>query len=239
MSEAAENEIPLAPPIKKNRTVVIKRSKIPTNIKVKLTTAREKQIRALELRKAKVPYHVIAEELGYASPSGAKQAVDRAIRAMQFEAARDVVMQDLMTLDEMQMRCMDAMRKGDLFQVDRLLRIMERRYMLVGLQGRTVEELQEHFGIKNSSAGMQNNGVMVINAQAGSADFVRSMMQAVGVDPDSPEAQKKLKELEAGPPAEPRHRERIIKKRTVEEVPDGEALDEGEIVDAEIIDDED
>jgi hypothetical protein len=226
-------------PAPKRRFIVVGKSRIPKPAQVRMEEARERQLRALDLRKARVTYGDIAKALGYSDASSARAAVQSAMKRQEFELAKEVALLDLTTLDEMQMRCMDALRKGDLFQVDRILRIMERRYGLLGVGQRTVEELQEQFGVRPNGTAVQNNGVMVINAQAGTADFVRSMMSAVGIDVDSPEAKKKLRELEAPTSQKPPHRERIIKKTVVEELPAGtETLDDTEIVDAEFVEDD-
>lgn len=247
MSEAAEN-LP-APKILRNRRLIVKRSRVPTHIKNKMEQAKERQERALELRKARVPYRVIAEQLGYAGPAGAKKAVDAAIRRHEYEAARDVVLLDLQTLDELQMRATEALRRGDLFQIDRILRVMQQRYQLLGVSSRTVEELQEHMGVKSPTQ-IQNNGVMIV--QGGTSDFVRSMMQAVGVDPESPEAQKKLLELESA--ESPSRTVKIPKRKKSAGTggthtggssiggshtpPSYTELDEDEIIDAEIVEDD-
>ena len=45
-------------------------------------TAREREVRAVEMRKAGFPLHQIAKEIGYASPSGAHKAITRALRRL-------------------------------------------------------------------------------------------------------------------------------------------------------------
>lgn len=239
---AAPEEIPTVPQrVDKSvsRKIRVKKSAVPAILRKKMLDSRERSMRALELRKAGVTYAVIADQLGYSHASAAKKAVDRAILRQEFEAARDVVLMDLVRLDEFQMRLTEALRtKGDLRTIDQLLRVMEMRYRLIGVSARTVEELQEHFGIKNVSSGITNNGVMVI--QGSQADFVRSMMTAVGVDPDSPAAKKKLRELEAAPKSSQKGsvQARTVAGSTGE--PDAGTshteLEEDDIIDAEIVD---
>jgi len=177
---------------------------IPNRVSSKLSPRaqayREREQKALELRKARVTFQQIADALGYAGPAGAKMAVDRAIARQGFEAAREVVLLDLATLDEMQMRLMERVRAGDLRYIDNLLRVLQQRYSLLGVSARTVKELQEKMGIDPEGppglAQVTNNGVMVIQGTS-ETEFVRSMMEAVGVDTSSPAAQKKLLELES------------------------------------------
>lgn len=253
MSAQPVNEEPDNLPARtdKRRFIVVGKDRIPKPAQARMEAAKERQMRALDLRKARVTYDQIAVALGYADAGSARKAVLAALRRQEFELAKDVVLLDLQTLDELQMRCTEAVRKGDLFQVDRILRIMTQRYQLAGVGSRTVDELQEQMGIVNPAA-VQNNGVMVINAQAGTSDFVRAMMSAVGVDPESPVYAEKLKELESGTPSPVKGRtvkRKKIKKsaeaaqnssveHTTIEKPLQVDIEDEEIIDAEIIEDD-
>lgn len=145
-----------------------------------LIRARERQAQALELRKAGMTYKQIAEALGYKAVSGAENAVKSAIERLGMEAAKDVVLLDLVRLDEFQTRCTAALREGDLSQIDRIMRIMQMRHNLLGI---TSESYREAIA-KQAGTTITNNAVMVIQGST-STDYVRSMMQAVGVDPNS------------------------------------------------------
>lgn len=215
------------------RIVRVKRSKIPDTRTRRTKKVHEKQKRAAELRAAGVKYDDIAQELGYANASGAKKAVDSFLARQEMELAKDVVMMDLRRLDEYQMLATHALRqKGDLNQIDRLMRVMEMRYRLLGVSPSTIQQLQEQYGIANGPS-IQNNGVMVIQGSTG--DFVRQMMEAAGVDPNDPLAQKKMEEIE----------KRRSQRTPIETPSDGPlpiegalpALSEEEVVDAEIVDD--
>lgn len=220
---------------KKRKFIVVGKSRIPKAAQVRMEEAKERQLRALELRKARVTYGDIAKALGYADAGSARKAVIAAMRRQEFELAAEVVRLDLSTLDEMQMRCTEAMRKGDLFQVDRILRVMERRYSLLGVGSRTVEELQEQYGLSPSAnTQINNSGVMIVSAQSSSAEFVKALMVSMGVDTENPTVQEKLKELEAG--TEPK---RVVKRNKKEQEPTYETtMDEEEIIDAEIVEDD-
>lgn len=155
----------------------------------KLIQARERQAQALELKKAGATYEEIAKALGYTHRSSARAAVKAAIDRIGLEPAKDVVVMDLMRLDEMQKRLTAAMRAGDLAAIPMLMNVMRERRSLVGWTPDSWAEEQR------KGAGVTNNGVMVING--GSEDFVKGMMEAVGVDPNSPEAQKRLAMIRA------------------------------------------
>lgn len=153
-----------------------------------------RQQQALELRMAGTPYADIARALGYANPSSAKKAADVAMSRVTIDAAKEVVSMDLARLDEFQMRCTHALRNnGDLGQIDRILRIMDWRYRLLGVNDETVRALQSEHGIATQTN--IKNQVMVVNAAPETShDFISKMMKAVGVDPNSSEAQTLLRQ---------------------------------------------
>lgn len=153
-----------------------------------------RQQQALELRMAGMAYGEIAENLGYANPASAKKAADRAIARVQIDAAKEVVSMDLARLDEFQMRCTHALRtNGDLSQIDRILRIMDWRYRLLGVTDETVRALQSEHGIHTTIN--NKNNVQVIMARPDTEhEYIEKMMQAVGVDPESDEAKTLLRQ---------------------------------------------
>lgn len=190
--------------------------------------AKKRAEQALELRKAGVTYAKIAEMVGFSSAGAAKNSIDKYLRDAQFEAAKDVVLIDLQRLDEYQMRCTERLRNtGDLGQIDRLMRIMQMRYNILGVNEETTAELQQHFGLN-----VVNKGVMVV--QGSEQDFVASMMRAVGIDPDSPEGSAYVRsavgrEIESAP------------MRGADEVSysDKKKLNDEDIIEAEIIEEMD
>lgn len=183
--------------------------KLPAHVQEKKDVAEAKQLQAMELRKAGATYQEIADALGYKQPAGAKKAVDAVMKRTVFDLAEDIVTLDLQRLDEFQKRCMHQLRtKGDLSQIDRLMRIMERRYMLAGVAPETVKKIQEAYGL--DGAVINNAGVMVVQVGHNSEqEFVKKMMLASGVDLESQEAKHYLervdlpKELEAATQEEP------------------------------------
>ena len=93
----------------------------------------EKQARALELRKAGVGYQEIADELGYASASGAFEAVKSALDRMLREPADALREIELDRLDTMWSSVWENVLAGDLDSIGTALRITERRARLLGL----------------------------------------------------------------------------------------------------------
>jgi hypothetical protein len=91
----------------------------------------DKTSRALEMRKSGATYALIASELGYANESGAYKAVMRALKKTLQEPADEVRMLEVERLDAL-LSGLWA-RKNTPEVTDRILRIMERRAKLLGL----------------------------------------------------------------------------------------------------------
>lgn len=200
----------------------------------KAIQAAERRAQALELRKAGATYQEIANALGYKSPSGAEAAVKRAIDLLGMEAAKDVVLMDLARLDEFQKRCTAELRsKGDLSQIDRIMRIMTMRHNLLGITSDSYREAVA----KQSGNSITNNGVMIVQGTT-ERDYVAGLMRTVGVDPDSQEGAKYLKAIEAGTPHPPLPNPAEKELRTVDSLPPLENTTpyEDDIVEAEIVD---
>ena len=103
--------------------------------------ALERQRQALELRKAGVDYRAIAERLGYRSVASAHEAVKTALRRTLQEPADELREMELSRLDQMLLGLWPKATKGDTWAVDRVLKIMERRASLLGLDARAKREL--------------------------------------------------------------------------------------------------
>ena len=95
--------------------------------------AHERQLQALELRKAGASYEAIAERLGYADRSGAYRAVKAALTLTLREPAAELRSLEAERLDAMLLPLWRRVQTGDEKAVDRALRIMERRARLLGL----------------------------------------------------------------------------------------------------------
>lgn len=101
--------------------------------------ALERQRQALELRKSGITYEAIAAQLGYRTAAGAHKAVSTALKRTLQEPADDVRKIELERLDAL---LEDLWKKKDRpFVVDRILRVMERRAKLLGLDAPTKTDL--------------------------------------------------------------------------------------------------
>lgn len=103
--------------------------------------AHDRQLKALELRKAGVSYQAIADQLGFRSRGSAHNAVMAVLRKTLQEPADEVRQLELERLDALLMGMYPQARKGNQGAVDRCLRIMERRAKLLGLDAPTKAEL--------------------------------------------------------------------------------------------------
>jgi len=103
----------------------------------------ERERAALELRKAGATYRAIGEALGI-TPVGAYRAVMRAIaklNARVLEEAEAVRRLELERLDDLLLAMWPQAKKGNQGAVDRVLRIMERRARLLGIDAPVKQEL--------------------------------------------------------------------------------------------------
>lgn len=148
---------------------------------------RERTRQALQLRQDGATYREIAQAMQWKSASTAQARVKKALEEIILEPAKELVMMDMLRLDEFQKRLTQAMRNGDIGVIPTLMSVMRERRALMGWTPETWSEEQR------KGAGIQNSGVMVI--QGGSAGFIEGMMQAIGIDPNSPEAKKHLERV--------------------------------------------
>lgn len=99
-------------------------------------TAAQRADEALQMRLRRHTYREIAAALGYSSPGNAYRAVEREIAKVPREHAKQLLTQELETLDAAQRRLMPLIfdrKTPDLWAVDRVLAIMDRRARLMGL----------------------------------------------------------------------------------------------------------
>ena len=103
--------------------------------------AYERQKEALSLRLVGLSYDAIAERLEFANRSGAFRAVQAALKKTLQEPADELRTLELERLDSMLLPMMAQAKKGNQGAVDRVLRIMERRAKLLGLDAPTKQEI--------------------------------------------------------------------------------------------------
>lgn len=98
-----------------------------------VATAAEKRKKALELRRAGWSFEDIAAEVGYANKGSAHRAVKQGIAAITRESATELIELELSRLDDLLAGLYESARNGDLFAVDRALKIADQRAKFLGL----------------------------------------------------------------------------------------------------------
>jgi hypothetical protein len=93
----------------------------------------DKEIRVLELRRVGLTWVRIAEEVGYADHTGAYAAYKRAIKRTQQQPADELREQEIDRLDRLQVAVWPSAMKGDTRAIMTIIRLMERRAKLLGL----------------------------------------------------------------------------------------------------------
>lgn len=111
-------------------------------LKPKTIAARERAMQALNLRKAGVSFGQIAEQLNYADESGARKAVQALLANTEYEQVDEARRLAVLRLDailqggqksSLFMRAIN----GELYAIDRVLKLEERRARLLGLDAPT------------------------------------------------------------------------------------------------------
>lgn len=99
----------------------------------KALDVRRRQLEALELRKQGLGYQAIADRLGYKNVSSAYQAVQAILKATLREPADELRRIEAERLDSLMTAVYRRAQDGDEKALDRVLRVMERRARLLGL----------------------------------------------------------------------------------------------------------
>lgn len=94
---------------------------------------RRRDARVYELRIQGNTFEQIASEVGYSGPSGAWQALQRIKSEWIFESIEEARQLELMRLDELQVAVWDRAINGELPAAHCVLKIMDRRAKLLGL----------------------------------------------------------------------------------------------------------
>ena len=93
----------------------------------------DKEIKVLELRRAGLTWQRISEETGFADASGAYLAYKRAIKRTMQQPADELREQELDRIDRLQLALWPKAMKGDNASINTIVRLMERRARLLGL----------------------------------------------------------------------------------------------------------
>ncbi len=94
---------------------------------------RKRDSKVYELRIQGFTFDQIATEVGFNGPSGAWQAYERIKNEMIFESVDEARKLELMRLDELQFSLWDRAINGDLPAANCVLKVMDRRAKLLGL----------------------------------------------------------------------------------------------------------
>lgn len=94
--------------------------------------AAERQVQALELRKAGASFHAIAKALGYTSAYGAQVAVEACLRRAAIPVAEEALKIDAQRLDDLLLAVWQKAKAGELDYWDRALRVIEARARRLG-----------------------------------------------------------------------------------------------------------
>jgi hypothetical protein len=96
--------------------------------------ALDRQLRALELRRAGLGYWEIARQLGYRGAAGAYVSVQAALRKLCAPPAEELRQLELERLDRLQLTYWPRALAGEAEACDRVLKIMQQRARLLGLE---------------------------------------------------------------------------------------------------------
>lgn len=104
----------------------------------------DRALAALELRKRGHTYRFIAEKLGYASASGSHKAVTALLKQTIREASDELRELELERLDALLVGLWAKAKTGNVYAVDRVLKIGEARARLLGINAPTkIEHMGE------------------------------------------------------------------------------------------------
>lgn len=109
---------------------------MPANKKAQ-PEAREKALRALALHRKGLVYREIADQLGYANESGARHAVERLLGRVEVADAGAYRASELERLAALQAAWWDSAISGDDKAAGVILKIIDRRCRLLGLDAPT------------------------------------------------------------------------------------------------------
>lgn len=134
--------------------------------------AKEKQRKALEMRKAGMPYQVIAEQLGYSDQSGARKAVLKAFGDIVQEPALEVRTLQVERLNHMLLTLWGKVQQGDERAIDTSLRVMDKLDRLMGTEAAQTVDINV----------TQTGAILVIDGSKD--DFIRAAKQMAGIKGD-------------------------------------------------------
>lgn len=107
---------------------------MPTNTKANpaVISNKQRQAKALELRKAGATYEAIAKQLGYANAGSAYRSVQTALKRLVNEPAEELRSIELERLNTILLTLWPRVQAGDYPAIDRAIRVGERIAALTG-----------------------------------------------------------------------------------------------------------
>lgn len=138
--------------------------------------AKEKQRKALELRKAGASFDTIADQLGYADASGAYRAVQTAMKVLHQEPALELRTVQVERLNHMLLTLWPKVQNGDERAIDTSLRVMDKIDRLMGTDAAQQVDVNIN----------QNNAILVVDGDKD--DYLRALKQMAGINGDGTNA---------------------------------------------------
>ena len=124
---------------------------MPQSAAARVATA-ARRVRCVELAATGMTYAQIAADVGFANKSSARKAVLAALASREVEAVEDLRRLEVTRLDALQAAAWEDALTGDVGAIDRILRIIDRRMMLMGLNGpRRSDRSQESASVVHPS----------------------------------------------------------------------------------------
>lgn len=124
---------------------------------------KEKQV--LNLRRGGLTFDLIAQRVGYGNPSSAAQAYRRALKRIVYEEVESVRKVESDRLDLAQSAIWQGVTQGDIPSINTLLRIMQRRAALLGLD--MPVKVQQEVTVHNGDSDLDREIQSLIKRLAG------------------------------------------------------------------------
>jgi hypothetical protein len=97
----------------------------------------EKEARIIELRRTGATWELIAKATGYANASGAHKAYQKALGRIIEPKIEELRATEIDRLDRLQFAIWERAKEGDIKAIDAVLRILDRRVRILGLDAPT------------------------------------------------------------------------------------------------------
>jgi hypothetical protein len=133
----------------------------------------ERETQALALRRAGLTFDLIAQKIGYADPSGARAAYQRALQRIVYSDVEEIRNEEKDRLDIAQAAIWDQVLHGEPPAIHALIKIMERRAKLLGLD--MPVKIQQEITVWNGDADLDREIQDLIARVSGNGDSAEEM----------------------------------------------------------------